>query len=99
MSRRTAVRSGFRRAVASGLSASAALQLFEQVAHVALGILAPLMPPGPLDFERGEIVVLWRASSHQTVAKLAHEVIHRALAPGQPEVDRAVPRAEIPDLL
>src|SRR4051812_2355453 len=99
MSRRTAVRSGFRRAVASGLSASAALQLFEQVAHVALGVLAPLMPPSPLNFKRREIVILRGAGRHQTVPKLAHEVVHRPLSPGQTEVDRAVPGAEIPDLL
>src|SRR4051794_21918203 len=103
MSRRTvavdSLRLGFRRAVASGLSASAALQLFEQVTHVALGILAPLMPPRPLNFKRREIIILGGAGRHQPVAQLAHEVINRPLTPGQTEVNRAVPGAEIPDLL
>src|SRR5690349_4167427 len=92
-------RSGFRRAVASGLTPSTALKLFEQVADLALRVLAPLVASRALDLQRGEVVVLRGPGRHQPVAELAHEVVHRALAPRQSEVDRTVPGAEVPDLL
>src|SRR5262249_9470571 len=86
------------RHVAARLTTRPALQLFEQVTDVRLGVLAALVPARALDLQRREVVILRSAGRHQSIAKLAHEIVDRPLASGQPEVDGAVPGAEIPDL-